>query len=653
MKANNKPLSLALASLMLSGQLARPAAALAASRPALPEGDLTISEVFSDQKLQEWMRTAAHLNGAGADGVLTEEERNAVTELDLSGLGLTSLENLSAFPNLKTLDCSKNQLTALDLSGNPALERLSCGNNRLTELDMSQNRKLESGGFVARNNFMERIYLPDQPGLMVDLDDYNEQDPIEGHDRAAWYLDEDCTQPAPEMLEARGQTLYSKRIPNRYTIYFSPNGGSGAMDAVSAQWGSSLFLPANAFTRTGYTFSKWSIYPDGTSSVYGDQASVSNLAGRHTDGDRVTLYANWEANAYTIYLEPNGGQGERQTKPARYGTAVTLPNSFAPANEDLEFAGWALSPEGPVRYPDGAAVQRLTAEQDGEVTLYAVWRTSLSGERKVFLERLEQKFQSLGSAAGEAQRYTGEDWEALSGAYAEGVGAVEAAGDTAAMERAAAAAEAAMDQIPTLEDRIGEVTGGWQRAHSGALQLLAARNLTETTAAAAAAQARAAIEGLDQTALAAYSGLTREEDRAQAVGQAALRLQETAGELMTLEQAAAWLEDLGGLSLRPMADVQAEDLDAYQAALGHWEGLDEAQKAFLSAAVEDSLSRRCQLAGQKRSDAADLCSAYEGLDLSVYSSKGQAALAVALEEGLAAIRAASSPEESQEARRAA
>ena len=598
MKANNKPLSLALASLMLSGQLARPAAALAASRPALPEGDLTISEVFSDQKLQEWMRTAAHLNGAGADGVLTEEERNAVTELDLSGLGLTSLENLSAFPNLKTLDCSKNQLTALDLSGNPALERLSCGNNRLTELDMSQNRKLESGGFVARNNFMERIYLPDQPGLMVDLDDYNEQDPIEGHDRAAWYLDEDCTQPAPEMLEARGQTLYSKRIPNRYTIYFSPTGGSGAMDAVSAQWGSSLFLPANAFTRTGYTFSKWSIYPDGTSSVYGDQASVSNLAGRHTDGDRVTLYANWEANAYTIYLEPNGGQGERQTKPARYGTAVTLTNSFAPANEDLEFAGWALSPEGPVRYPDGAAVQRLTAEQNGEVTLYAVWRTSLSGERKVFLERLEQKFQSLGSAAGEAQRYTGEDWEALSGAYAEGVGAVEAAGDTAA-------------------------------------------------------QARAAIEGLDQTALAAYSGLTREEDRAQAVGQAALRLQETAGELMTLEQAAAWLEDLGGLSLRPMADVQAEDLDAYQAALGHWEGLDEAQKAFLSAAVEDSLSRRCQLAGQKRSDAADLCSAYEGLDLSVYSSKGQAALAVALEEGLASIRAASSPEESQEARRAA
>ncbi len=69
--------------------------------------------------------------------------------------------------------------------------------------------------------------------------------------------------------------------------------------------------------------------------------------------------------------------------------------------------------------------------------------------------------------------------------------------------------------------------------------------------------------------------------------------------------------------------------------------------------MEDSLSRRCQLAGQKRSDAADLCSAYEGLDLSVYSSKGQAALAVALEEGLAAIRAASSPEESQEARRAA
>ena len=38
--------------------------------------------------------------GAGTDGVLTEEERLAVTQLDLSGLGLTSLAGLEVFPNL-------------------------------------------------------------------------------------------------------------------------------------------------------------------------------------------------------------------------------------------------------------------------------------------------------------------------------------------------------------------------------------------------------------------------------------------------------------------------------------------------------------------------------------------------------------------------
>ena len=54
--------------------------------------------------------------GIGADGVLTEEERQAVTSLDLSGMNLTSLEGLEAFPNIQWLDCSHNALTTLDPS---------------------------------------------------------------------------------------------------------------------------------------------------------------------------------------------------------------------------------------------------------------------------------------------------------------------------------------------------------------------------------------------------------------------------------------------------------------------------------------------------------------------------------------------------------
>lgn len=440
MKPTMKKVPVMLTTIALAGQLTLPAVAATPLAPRSYEGSVNITEAFRDQKLQSWLLNAANLGGAGADGVLTQEERMAVTQLDLSGLGLTSLEGLGAFPNLQSLNCSNNNLTELDVSQNPRLTMLSCVSNRLTSLDLSANKdleylncnfnrigpldltghnklkalfcemnqmgeltltgctelktlycrnnnleqllltdntKLEGGGFVARNNFMEEIKLPKQPGLTVYLDDYEEQDPIEGHDRAAWFLDPDFKTPAPAELEAAGHTLYSQRIANRYTIYFSTNGGNGSLAAVPAQWGTELQLPQSTFRRYGHTFAGWNTLPRGDGTAYRDQESVRNLAGKKTDGDRITLYAQWTPNQYTIKLDPNRGEGEVQTQSAVYGQAVNLmANPFT--NDGKEFAGWATTPSGAVRYGNQAQVESLTAEANGTVTLYAVWRTSVS-----------------------------------------------------------------------------------------------------------------------------------------------------------------------------------------------------------------------------------------------------------------------------------
>ena len=73
---------------------------------------------------------------------LSESERNAVTEIDVSNKNITTLEGISYFPNLFYLDCKKNQLTELDVSKNPALWGLECDENQLTSLDVSQNAEL-------------------------------------------------------------------------------------------------------------------------------------------------------------------------------------------------------------------------------------------------------------------------------------------------------------------------------------------------------------------------------------------------------------------------------------------------------------------------------------------------------------------------------
>lgn len=71
---------------------------------------------------------------------LTPENRAAmaaVTELLLDGKGLTDISGIEYFTGLTALNCSRNNLTSLDLSANTALMTLNCSSNKLTSLDMS------------------------------------------------------------------------------------------------------------------------------------------------------------------------------------------------------------------------------------------------------------------------------------------------------------------------------------------------------------------------------------------------------------------------------------------------------------------------------------------------------------------------------------
>ena len=73
----------------------------------------------------------------------------------------------------------------------------------------------------------------------------------------------------------------------RKIISFNGNGGIGAMEGVNID--NSGNLPANTFTKEGYTFAGWATSHDGKI-VYTDQASITATA---TDKGPVTLYAKW------------------------------------------------------------------------------------------------------------------------------------------------------------------------------------------------------------------------------------------------------------------------------------------------------------------------------------------------------------------------
>lgn len=65
------------------------------------------------------------------------------TEISIPSMSVDSLEGIEYFYNLKTLDCSDNELLFLDVSANTVLKSLNCSHNNLLSLDLSSCKKLK------------------------------------------------------------------------------------------------------------------------------------------------------------------------------------------------------------------------------------------------------------------------------------------------------------------------------------------------------------------------------------------------------------------------------------------------------------------------------------------------------------------------------
>ena len=132
-----------------------------------PEGDVAIDETnFPDANFRSFITNfITKKYDKDKDGILSPSERSKIHSLNCSKKNISNLKGIEFFPSITTLDCSKNQISSLDLSRNTNLKRLfcsnnqlstlnlenntdlsklSCSNNKLTELDVSHNSKLKT-----------------------------------------------------------------------------------------------------------------------------------------------------------------------------------------------------------------------------------------------------------------------------------------------------------------------------------------------------------------------------------------------------------------------------------------------------------------------------------------------------------------------------
>lgn len=125
--------------------------------------------------------------------------------------------------------------------------------------------------------------------------------------------------------------------------------------------GTAITLPAPE--RTGYT-AQWYTAQNGGKAVQGEAILTEDM----------TLYARWTANTYTVTFDPNTDEAQGSMEPQAFTYDIAQPlaaNNYT--RTGCDFAGWAGQNTGMKAYDDRQEVINLTAENNGNVTLYAVW----------------------------------------------------------------------------------------------------------------------------------------------------------------------------------------------------------------------------------------------------------------------------------------
>ena len=154
-----------------------------------------------------------------------------------------------------------------------------------------------------------------------------------GYAFAGWYTDSGLNTAVswPHTVVADA-TFYAKWTVKSYIITFNANGGNGSMGNQSVDFGATVTLSENNYSRTGYSFAGWNTQADGNGTAYADKASYGPMGTAN-----VTLYAQWAPKQYTITFNTAGGSSVAPITQA-YGSAVTPP--AAPTRPGYVFGGW-------------------------------------------------------------------------------------------------------------------------------------------------------------------------------------------------------------------------------------------------------------------------------------------------------------------------
>lgn len=165
--------------------------------------------------------------------------------------------------------------------------------------------------------------------------------------------------------------LYARWKPISYRITFDANGGNGEMSDQVIPYDHRTSLSVNQFARKGYLFTGWNTTENGTGTSYHNLQEVENLSS--SDGDTITLHAQWEPIDYFISFDAQGGTGTMPDQLFTFDRADALqPNTLRRTGH--RWVRWDTHPCVPeVGFEDEQIVKNLAERANETVMLYAIW----------------------------------------------------------------------------------------------------------------------------------------------------------------------------------------------------------------------------------------------------------------------------------------
>ncbi|WP_294430196.1 InlB B-repeat-containing protein [uncultured Treponema sp.] len=194
-----------------------------------------------------------------------------------------------------------------------------------------------------------------------------------GYDFAGWYTSTDGGETLSknaydfETPVSENFVLYAKWNVQSYTVTFVANAedATGSMNAQIFKFSDlPKNLSENAFSREGYSFSRWNTKPDGSGKNY--YLDGTEIAEYNWFTEDVTLYAQWDILTYSVnfYLTDVPSTTYYITHNQK------VPEPAEPYRIGYDFAGWYVSSDGGITLGDEYDFESPVTS---DIDIYAKW----------------------------------------------------------------------------------------------------------------------------------------------------------------------------------------------------------------------------------------------------------------------------------------